>query len=106
MEDDALDEDDEGQRRRKRPKKVPGRENLEQASFLQAHPLRVILHIYDDEAPDKKSVKLLTLKFEYMLKLNVVCVGVESSDERLDNILCNLFPDDDGLDLPHQVQIG
>ncbi|KAI4375037.1 hypothetical protein MLD38_012955 [Melastoma candidum] len=102
LEDDAPDEDDDGQRRRKRPKKVLGRENLEGAGFLQVHPLRVILNIYDDEALDKKSDKLVTLKFEYVLKLNVVCVGIEGSNERLGNILCNLFPNDDGLNLPHQ----
>jgi hypothetical protein len=51
-----------------------------------------------------KSPKLLTLKFEYFLKLNVVCVGVEGSLEGPENnILCNLFPSDTGTELPHQV---
>lgn len=44
------------------------------------------------------------LKFEYLLKLNVVCVGIEESQDGLEkNILCNLFPDDAGLEPPHQV---
>lgn len=104
LDDDALDEDDDGQRRRKRPKKVPVKENLEQTGFYQVHPLKIILHVYEDEASDQKSSKLVTLKFEYMLKLKVVCVGIEGSNDRPeDNILCNLFPDDTGLELPHQV---
>lgn len=104
LEDDAPDEEDDGQRRRKRPKRVPSKENLEQAGLYQAHPLKIILHIYDDEASDLKSAKLITLKFEYLLKLNVVCVGVEGSHEEPENnILCNLFPDDTGVELPHQV---
>lgn len=46
------------------------------------------------------------LKFEYLLKLNVVCVGIEESQDGLEkNILCNLFPDDAGLEPPHQVHI-
>lgn len=105
LEDDAPDEEDDGQRRRKRPKKVPSKENLDQAGVYQVHPLKIILHIYDDEVSDLKSAKLITLKFEYLLKLNVVCVGIEGSHEGPENnILCNLFPDDTGLDLPHQVQ--
>ncbi|RVW40517.1 THO complex subunit 5B [Vitis vinifera] len=103
LEDDAPDEEDDGQRRRKRPKKVPSKENLDQAGVYQVHPLKIILHIYDDEVSDLKSAKLITLKFEYLLKLNVVCVGIEGSHEGPENnILCNLFPDDTGLDLPHQ----
>lgn len=98
------DEDDDGQRRRKRPKKVPGRENLDQSGIYQCHPLLVILHIYNDEVSDSKPVKLVTLKFEYLLKLNVVCVGVEGSHDGPErNTLCNLFPDDTGIELPHQV---
>ncbi|KAG9129537.1 hypothetical protein Leryth_025088 [Lithospermum erythrorhizon] len=103
LEDDIPEEDDEGQRRRKRPKKVPSKENLDQTGIYQAHPLKVILHVNDDEALDQNAVKLLTLRFEYLTKLNVVCVGVEGSQESADHsILCNLFPDDTGLELPHQ----
>ncbi|KAM1247028.1 hypothetical protein ACFX2J_043031 [Malus domestica] len=101
--DDAPDEDDDGQRRRKRPKRVPVKQNLEQSGLYQVHPLKIILHIYDDEVSDPKSAKLITLKFEFLLKLNVVCVGIEGShDAAENNILCNLFPDDTGLELPHQ----
>lgn len=104
LEDDAPDEEDDGQRRRKRPKRVPSKESLDQAGVHQVHPLRIILHIYDDDASDPKSAKLITLKFEYLFKLNVVCVGIEASHEETEkDILCNLFPDDTGLELPHQV---
>ncbi|XP_059638056.1 THO complex subunit 5A [Cornus florida] len=103
LEDDAPDDEDDGQRRRKRPKKVTGKENLDQARIYQTHPLKIILHVSDDEASEPKSAKLITLKFEYLLKLNVVCVGIEGSHEGPENnILCNLFPDDTGLELPHQ----
>lgn len=106
MEDDGPDEDDDGQRRRKRPKKVPGKESLDQAGVYQSHPLRIVLHVYDDEASSAKPVKLITLRFEYLVKLNVVCVGIEGSHEGPEsNILCNLFPDDTGIDLPHEVQM-
>ncbi|KAK2369116.1 THO complex subunit 5A [Trifolium repens] len=48
-------------------------------------------------------VKLITIKFEYMVKLNIVCVGIEgSNDGPLKDILCNLFPNDTRLELPHQ----
>ncbi|XVE70090.1 hypothetical protein DITRI_Ditri10aG0043600 [Diplodiscus trichospermus] len=103
LEDDVPDDEDDDQRRRKRPKRVPIKEDFDQAGVYQIHPLNVILHIYDDEASDPRFTKLITLKFEYLLKLNVVCVGIEGSTEGPDyNILSNLFPDDAGLDLPHQ----
>ncbi|CAK7347536.1 unnamed protein product [Dovyalis caffra] len=103
LEDDAPDEEDDGQRRRKRPKRVQSKEGIDQAGLYQAHPLKIILHIFDDEVSDPKSAKLVTLKFEYLLKLNVICVGVEGSLEGPENnILCNLFPNDTGAELPHQ----
>ncbi|GAA0144374.1 hypothetical protein LIER_04840 [Lithospermum erythrorhizon] len=103
LEDDVLEEDDEGLRRRKRPEKVPSKENLDQTGIYQAHPLKVILNVNDDEALDQNAVKLLTLRFESLTKLNVVCVGVEGSQESPEHsILCNLFPNDTGLELPHQ----
>lgn len=106
MDDDVPDEEDDGQRRRKRPKKMPGKDNLEQAGIYQSHPLKLLLHIHDDDdgAIDLNSSKLISLKFEYLTKLNVVCVAIESSQEVPEsNILRNLFPDDTGLELPHQV---
>lgn len=107
MEDDAPDEEDDGQRRRKRPKRVPSKESLDHFGVFQVHPLKIVLHVYDDEVSDPKSTKLITLKFEYLFKLNVVCVGVEGSHEGPENnILCNLFPDDTGVELPHQVWIN
>lgn len=104
LEDDVPDEEDDGQRRRKRPKKIPSKENLDQSGIYQTHPLKITLHINDDKASDSNSAKLITLKFEFLVKLNVVCVGVEGFEEGPDNdILCNLFPNDTGFDLPHQV---
>lgn len=76
MDDDAPEDEDDGQRRRKRPKKIPGKESSDQAGVYQLHPLKVVVHIYDDDVSDLKSAKLLTLKFEYLLKLNSVCVGI------------------------------
>ncbi|KAK4745679.1 hypothetical protein SAY87_011991 [Trapa incisa] len=103
IEDDVTDEEVDGQRRWKHPRKIPAKENLEREGYYQVHPLKVILHLYDDEASDPKSVKLASLKFEYMLKLKVVCVGTEGSkDEPEDDILPKLFPDDTGHELPHQ----
>ncbi|KFK31773.1 hypothetical protein AALP_AA6G156800 [Arabis alpina] len=103
LEDDGPDDDDDGQRRRKRPKKVTSKEGSDKAGLYQVHPLKIVLQIYDDEIPDTKSLKLVILKFEYLLKLNVVCVGAEGSqDGPEDNIFCNLFPDDAGLEPPQQ----
>ncbi|CAL9217895.1 unnamed protein product [Arabidopsis halleri] len=93
------DENDDGKRQRKRPKK----EDSDEGGLYQIHPLKVVLHVYDDELPDPKSHKPVVLKFEYLLKLNVVCVGIEESQDGLEkNILCNIFPDDPGLEPPHQ----
>lgn len=106
LEDDAPDEEDDGQRRRKRPKRVPSKENLDQEGVYQVHPLKTVLHIDDDEGSDPKSAKLLSLKFEYLLKLNVVCVAIEGShDGAENNMLGNLFPDDTGVELPHPVRM-
>nr|ABH01186.1 cold-induced protein [Ammopiptanthus mongolicus] len=103
LEDDAPDEEDDGQRRRKRPRRVQGKESIDQAGIFQVHPLKITIHVYDDEASGPKSAKLITLKFEYLVKLNVVCVGIEGSNDGPENdILCNLFPNDTGLELPHQ----
>jgi THO complex subunit 5 len=87
------------ERQRKRLKKV----GSDEGGVYQVHPLKVVLHVYDDEITDPKSHELVMLKFEYLLKLNVVCVGIEESEDGLEkNILCNLFPDDSGLEPPHQ----
>ncbi|XP_010943078.2 THO complex subunit 5A [Elaeis guineensis] len=104
LEEDAPDEEEDVQRRRKRPKRNQVKENIDQAGVCQIHPLKIILHIYDDEESEAKPSKLITLRFEYLVKLNVACVGVEDSEEGSDNnILCNLFPDDTGIELPHQA---
>ncbi|CAN1323804.1 THO complex subunit 5B [Linum perenne] len=103
VDDDVPEDEDDVQRRRKRPKRAPSKENPDQAGLHQVHPLKLILHIYNDEASDPKSAKLISLKFEYLLKLHVVCVGIEGSHEGAENnILCNLFPNDTGAELPHQ----
>ncbi|XP_047161191.1 THO complex subunit 5A-like isoform X2 [Vigna umbellata] len=102
LEDDAPDEEEDGQRRRKRPRRVQAKESLDQGGIFQVHPLKIIIHVYEDQHSDSKSSKL-TLRFEYLVKLNVVCVGIEGSNESPENdILCNLFPNDTGLELPQQ----
>lgn len=104
IDDDVPDEEEEGQRRRKRPRRVQGKESLDQFGVFQVHPLKIILLVYNDEGHDPKSAKLITLKFEYLVKLNVICVGIEASNDVPENdIFCNLFPNDTGLELPHQV---
>lgn len=102
MDDDAIDEEEDAQRRRSRSRKS-SKEATNPALAYQLHPLKVVLHVYDTEDSGTKRRKLITLRFEYLAKLNVVCVGSEDSDGMDSNILCNLFPDDTGLELPHQV---
>ncbi|KAJ0984521.1 hypothetical protein J5N97_002877 [Dioscorea zingiberensis] len=102
--EDGPDEDEDIQRRRKRSKKNLVKDSNDQAGFHQFHPLKIILYIYDDETSEDKALKLVTLRFEYSVKLNVVYVGVEDAEEGSDDdILCNLFPDDTGMELPHQT---
>ena len=103
LDEDLPDEDDEGQRRRKRPKKTLPKDDADSSGMYQSHPLCIILHIFNNESSGNKPSKLISLKFEFLVKLNVVCVGVEGSNQGSENILCNLFPDDTGIYLPHQV---
>uniref|UniRef100_A0A7N0U212 THO complex subunit 5 n=1 Tax=Kalanchoe fedtschenkoi TaxID=63787 RepID=A0A7N0U212_KALFE len=88
LDDDANDDEDDGQIRRKRPKKaISGKDGLDEDKMYQAHPLKVILYVFDDEESESKN-------------LNIVCVGIEGSDESTENnILYNLFPDDAGVEL-------
>ncbi|TVU28635.1 hypothetical protein EJB05_20159 [Eragrostis curvula] len=102
MDDDGIDDDEDAQRRRSRSKKNVKEAN-NPAVVYQLHPLRIILHVYDNEDSGTKRRKLITLRFEFLAKLNVVCVGIEDSEGLDNNILCNLFPDDTGLELPHQM---
>ncbi|KAL2538019.1 THO complex subunit 5B [Forsythia ovata] len=98
-----VPDDEDGGLRSKRPKNGSRKKNLDQSGMYQAHPLKIALHINDDGSLDSNSGELIVLKFEYLIKLNVVCVGVEDSEEGPENnILCNLFPDDNGLELPRQ----
>ncbi|WVZ73500.1 hypothetical protein U9M48_021799 [Paspalum notatum var. saurae] len=102
MDDDVIDDEEDAQRRRSRSKRNVKEANNPAVAY-QLHPLKVILHVYDTEDSGTKRRKLITLRFEYLAKLNVVCVGIENSEGLDSNILCNLFPDDTGLDLPHQM---
>lgn len=103
LEDDVHDDEEDGQRRRKRPRRVEVKESPDQGGIFKSHPLKIIINVYEDESSDPKPAKLITLRFEYVVKLNIVCVGVEGSNDGPDNdILCNLFPNDTGLELPHQ----
>lgn len=107
LEDDAPDEEEDGQRRRKRPRRVQAKESLDQGGIFQVHPLKITIHVYGDDSSGPKSAKLITLRFEYLVKLNVVCIGIEgSNDGPANDILCNLFPNDSGLELPHQVLVS
>jgi len=73
--------------------------------YYQVHPLTIIVHVYDDELTSgTKPSKLVTLKFEYLLKLHIVCVGVDGMQGGSENnFLINLFPDNTGIELPHQI---
>jgi len=96
--------DEDGQTLSKRPRRFQGKESLDQAGIFQVHPLTVNLHIYDEEVSYLESAKLITLNFEYLMQLNIICVGIKASNDGPGNdILSNLFPDDTGLELPHQV---
>ncbi|KAL5127011.1 THO complex subunit 5B [Glycine soja] len=102
LENDEPNEED-GQRQSKRPRRFQGKESLDQEGIFQIHPLTVNLHVYDDEISDLESAKLTTLKFEYLMQLNIICVGNKASNDGPENdILSDLFPDDTGLELPHQ----
>ncbi|XP_078441458.1 THO complex, subunit 5 [Wolffia australiana] len=103
LDDDLVDDEDEGQRRRKRPKKTSSKDTVDSSGIFQSHPLYIFLHMFDDESPAAKPLKLVSLRFEFLVKLNVVCVGVEGGDQKLENMLCNLFPDDVGIELPHEA---
>ncbi|RCV08504.1 hypothetical protein SEVIR_1G338600v4 [Setaria viridis] len=103
MDDDVIDDDEVAQRRRSRSKKNVMKEANNPAVAYQLHPLKIIVHVYDTEDSGTKRRKLITLRFEYLAKLNVVCVGIEESEGLDNNVLCNLFPDDTGLELPHQM---
>ncbi|CAN6233308.1 unnamed protein product [Urochloa humidicola] len=77
MDDDVIDDDEDAQRRRSRSKKNVMKEADNPAVAYQLHPLKIIVHVYDTEDSDSESLD--------------------------NNILCNLFPDDTGLELPHQM---
>lgn len=111
IEEEVHDEEDDSQRRRKRVKKSHDKENSDGAGVYQAHPLTIVLQIFDDEqtATDKadKANKLLTIVFEFLPKLNIVCAGIEGASQGPEpgSLLTNLFPNDTGLDLPNQVSL-
>ncbi|KAL6911549.1 hypothetical protein ACP4OV_000354 [Aristida adscensionis] len=102
VDDDLIDEEEDAQRRRSRSKKNVKEANNPAVAY-QLHPLKIILHVYDTGETGSKRRKLITLRFEFLAKLNVVCVGIEDSEGLDNNVLCNLFPDDTGLELPHQM---
>ncbi|KAJ4817616.1 THO complex subunit 5 [Rhynchospora pubera] len=103
LEDDVMEEDENIQRRRVRPKKeVPKEAASDKEGINRIHPLKIMLSVLD-ENKEEKPCTLIVLRFEYLVKLNVVCVGVEDGDSSDKDILCNLFPDDTGTDLPNQT---
>lgn len=101
-EDDIAEEEEESQRRRKRAKKSHLKDSLDEGVY-HSHPLSVIWHIFDEVAETGKRTKLLTLRFEYLTKLNIVCAGIEGDQGSPLELLTNLFPNDTGLELPTQV---
>ncbi|KAL5207575.1 hypothetical protein ABZP36_032010 [Zizania latifolia] len=103
VDDDAIGDEEDAQRRRSKSRKNAVKEVKNSVAAYQLHPLKVILHVYDIEDSGAKHCKLMVLRFEYLAKLNIVCVGIEDSQGLDHDILCNLFPDDNGLELPHQM---
>lgn len=101
-EDDIAEEEEESQRRRKRAKKSHSKDSLDEGVY-HSHPLCVMLHIFDEVTETGKRAKLLTLRFEYLMKLNIVCAGIEGDQSGPLELLTNLFPNDTGLELPTQV---
>lgn len=101
--EELPEEDDDSQRRRKRSKKSHDKEVLDGENVYQSHPLAVIVQVNDEK---QKGSKLLTLRIEFLIKLNVLCVAEEGTlPEGVSPALslANLFPDDNGLELPNQV---
>ncbi|KAL3676328.1 hypothetical protein R1sor_026276 [Riccia sorocarpa] len=106
LDEDTLEEEDDSQRRRKRVKKTHEKETGDNMGMYQAHPLTILLQIFDNEQTGTEKVnKLLTVSFEYLSRLNVVCAGIDGATQVTEssNLLANLFPNDTGLDLPNQV---
>ncbi|KAG8059328.1 hypothetical protein GUJ93_ZPchr0002g23707 [Zizania palustris] len=103
VDDDAIGDEEDAQGRRSKSRKNGVKEVKNSVAAYQLHPLKVILHVYDIEDSGAKHCKLIVLRFEYLAKLNIVCVGIEDSQGLDHDILCNLFPDDTGLELPHQM---
>lgn len=94
------EDDDDTQRQRKRAKKPHDKDAPEKDNVFQSHPLTVSVQIYDEK---QKGSKLLTLKAEYLMALDVLCAGEESSPPAGVSpafSLANLFPNDPGLELP------
>ncbi|XP_061362886.1 early nodulin-like protein 3 [Gastrolobium bilobum] len=49
LEVDAPDEEEDGQRRRKKPRRVQVKESLDQGEIFKVLPLKIIIHVYEDE---------------------------------------------------------
>lgn len=64
------------------------------------------MSIYDDiQQRFESPKKLLTVVFEHLTKLNIVCAGIEGlegSDK--ENLLAHLYPSDNGQEFPNQVR--
>lgn len=72
--------------------------------MYHSHPLTVTVQIYDEK---QKGSKLLTLKAEYLMTLDVLCAGEEGTPPAGVSpvfSLANLFPNDPGLELPTKVK--
>jgi THO complex subunit 5 len=69
-------EDDDSRRWRKRVKITPEKEIVEEDNIYQPRALPAIVSIFHH--PQKRS-ELLALRFEFLAKINVLCVGIEGA---------------------------
>ncbi|KAH7294866.1 hypothetical protein KP509_27G022600 [Ceratopteris richardii] len=102
IEEEIPEEEEELQRRRKRVKKSHAKESSDEGVY-HSHPLTVVWHIFDEVVDGGKRTKLLSVRFEYLMRLNMVCAGVEGDRHGPLELLTNLFPDDTGMELPTQA---
>lgn len=105
VDEEAAEDDDDSQRRRKRAKRPHEKDSADGDGTYNAHPLVLLLHVYYDQKMwSEKQNKPITLRFEYLQRLHVVCAGIETSQAGdQSSWLIHLFPDDLGLSLPNQV---
>jgi hypothetical protein len=75
-EEEVPEDDDDSRRWRKRVKITHEKEIVEEDNIYQPPALAVIVPIFYNE---QKTSKLLTLWFEFLTKINVLCAGIEGA---------------------------